>query len=86
MPTPRAAMAQVAAVLSDVDPEDSRAVSRFYRKQFPTYSIETQEKISGFLVSLTDLASDEDLDKLKRAVAGHERPKPVKETRRHPGI
>jgi hypothetical protein len=66
-------MAQVAAVLSDVDPQDRDAVTLFFRKQFPTYSAPTQEMISGFLISLTTLASDEDLGKLKRAVSVAER-------------
>jgi hypothetical protein len=37
MPTPRAAFAQVAATLAEIDPTDKEAVSGFYQDQFSQF-------------------------------------------------
>src|ERR1039457_1238487 len=69
MPTPRAAMAQVAAVLADVDPQDREAVSMFYQKRFSGYPAPVQALIADFLIGLTGLPTEGELRKLKETVA-----------------
>src|ERR1700728_4760959 len=68
MPTPPAAMARVAAVLADVDPQDRNAASKFYQSRSSGYPTPVQELIADFLVGLTGLPTEAELRKLKEAV------------------
>ncbi len=68
MPTPREAIAQVAATLADINPADREAVSGFYQEQFPRYPKDVQEVISGFLIGLTDTPTPSELSKLRHIV------------------
>ena len=72
MPTPRAAMAQVAAILADIDPQDREAVSMFYERRLPRYPAPTQAVIADFLIGLTGLPTVGELRKLKEAVVGND--------------
>lgn len=70
MPTPHRALAAVARALAGVNPEDTEAVTMFYRRQFTAYAPPLRALISDFLIGLTDMPSEEDLKALKQVVAG----------------
>lgn len=70
MATPRSAFAAVAAALSAVDPSDDVAVETFYRTQFVEFPEVIRVFIADFLVAATENPSEDDIARLKEAVAG----------------
>ncbi len=70
MPTPETAMAQVAAVLTGIDPRDEQAVDHFYERVLHQYPASSRALISEFLISLTRDASEDELTNLKASMIG----------------
>jgi hypothetical protein len=73
---PQKSIADVAAALAGVDPNDSDAVSAFYANKFTNYPPSVQELISDFLIHEAD-TSPENLEALQlsvRAMASDDTP------------